>query len=412
MEEEKQENKTESLPEEKPSETVEKQDSYRKANRKRLISGLIMLVAATIVVLTVFLSLGEIGDISKTFSALWKPGNYVDLIIAILLALAYFFLYPIPLTILNRGMDTKAGFFDTYLIGSTELFYNFITPAAAGGQPFQIYGFTKKKVPTHKATGLVLLNFTIYLFAISLFYVGSLVFFPDITSQLEPSWLKWFALVAVCFNVAFFFFVAALAFSKKMSIFLVNIMKWICKIKWINKLLGSKIPAFENYCENTRQTAKDLFSHRRSAFFAFLVRLLTEIIYFAIPFFLIRAVGHKIGYEYIPFVSLATAFISAAVSWFPTPGSSGAADYAFTLILGSVLLFATKGEESIHATSLISGEAVSLALLWRMLTYYLLLFLSMISQAIFEGKYQRSLKKNIDSLKKEKEEGEPLPPTE
>ena len=224
--------------------------------------------------------------------------------------------------------------------------------------------------------------------------------------------LKWFALVAVCFNVAFFFFVAALAFSKKMSVFLVNVMKWICKIKWVNKLLGSKIPAFENYCENTRQTAKDLFSHRRSALLAFLVRLITEIVYFAIPFFLIRAVGHKIGYEYIPFVSLATAFISAAVSWFPTPGSSGAADYAFTLILGSVLLFATKGEESIHATSLISGEAVSLALLWRMLTYYLLLFLSMISQAIFEGKYQRSLKKNIDSLKKEKEEGEPLPPNE
>ena len=409
MEEQKEENKnvpegevnpeSEEKTEEGKKESATEEISYRKANRKRLISGLILLAAATIVILSVFLSLGEIGDIGQTFSLLWRPENYIDLIIAIALALAYFFLYPLPLTILNRGMDTKVGFSDAYLIGSTELFYNFITPAAAGGQPFQIYGFTKKKVPTGKATGLVLLNFTIFLLSVSIFYVGSLIFFPQITSQLEPAWLKWVALVAVCFNVAFFFFVAALAFSKKMSLFLVGVMKWLCKAKWINKLLGSKIGAFEEYCENTRATARTLLSHKRSSFFAFLVRMITEIIYFAIPFFLIRAVGHKIGYEYIPFVALATSFISAAVSWFPTPGSSGAADYAFTLILGSVLAFTTNGAESVVGNSAISGEAVSLALLWRMLTYYLLLLLSFISNLIFEGRYQHSLKKSLRDMK-------------
>ena len=90
--------------------------SYRKANKKRIISGAIMLVAATIVVLTVFLSLGEIGDISDTFAALWKPGNYVDLILAIVCTLVYFALYPIPLAILSRGMDTHVPFGDSYLI--------------------------------------------------------------------------------------------------------------------------------------------------------------------------------------------------------------------------------------------------------------------------------------------------------
>ncbi|MBP5216954.1 MAG: flippase-like domain-containing protein, partial [Bacilli bacterium] len=248
------------------------------------------------------------------------------------------------------------------------------------------------------------------LLSVSLLYAGSLFFFPQMTSQLEPSWLKWVALVAVCFNIAFFFFVAALAFSKRMSDFLVKILVWLCKAKWINKLLGNKIEGFEKYCENTRATAKNLFSHRRSALLAFLVRMITEIIYFAIPFFLIRAVGHKIDYSYLPFVALATAFISAAVSWVPTPGSSGAADYAFTLILGSVLLFATGGQEEIVSHSILSGEAVSLALMWRMLTYYLLLLLSGISQAIFEGRYQRSLQKSLRSLREKKEEEQPLPP--
>ena len=391
--------------------TSEEEVSYRKANRKRIISGAIMLVAATIVVLSVFLSLGELSEIGNTFSALWMPGNYMDLVLAIIFALVYFLIYPIPLCILNRGMDTKVRFFDSYLIGSSELFYNFITPAAVGGQPFQIYGFTKKKVPVDKATGLVLLNFSIFLLVVSLFYIGALAFFPQITSQLEPEWLKWFSLVAVIFNVVFFFFVVALAFSKKMSDILVGIMKWLCKAKWTNKLLGNKIEGFEKYCENTRLTARNLISHRKSVFFAFLVRLIAQALYFAIPFFLIRAVGHKIDYIYLPFVALATSYICAAVSWFPTPGSSGAADYAFTLILGSVLLFAS-GESS-SSNSLISGEAVSLALLWRMLTYYLLLLLSGISQGIFEGKYQRDLKRSVAAMKAQKEtkeEGGNLPP--
>ncbi|MBO4541295.1 MAG: flippase-like domain-containing protein [Bacilli bacterium] len=402
MEEAQEEKKIESQP-------LEDEVGYKKANRRRIISGIIMLVAATAVVLTVFLSLGEIGDISDTFAALWKPGNYVDLVLAIALALVYFILYPIPIAILSRGMNTHVPFVDSYLIGSSELFYNFITPAAAGGQPFQIYGFTKKKVGVDKATGLVLLNFTIYLLSVSLFYTGSLFFFPQMTSQLEPSWLKWVALVAVCFNIAFFFFVAALAFSKKMSDFLVGVLVWLCKAKWINKLLGSKIEGFQRYCANTRETAKNLFSHRRSSLLAFLVRMVAEIAYFAIPFFLIRAVGHKIDYSYLPFVALATAFISAAVSWVPTPGSSGAADYAFTLILGSVLLYATGGEESIVSHSILSGEAVSLALMWRMLTYYLLLLLSAISQGIFEGRYQREQKKSLSAMRKKKGEEVSLP---
>ncbi len=213
------------------------------------------------------------------------------------------------------------------------------------------------------------------------------------TSLMEPAALKWVALVAVIFNILFVFFVAALAFSKRMSDFLVAVMRWICKIKWIDKLLGKKIPDFEQYCANTRQTAKDLLAHKGASALAFLVRFLTEVIYFAIPFFLIRAVGHKIGYEYLPFVSLATAFISAAVSWVPTPGSSGAADYAFTLILASVLSFATGGAEAIPGNPYLSGEAVSLALMWRMLTYYLILFLSLISEIVFESRARLGKKK-------------------
>mgnify|MGYP004449800231 CR=1 FL=1 len=379
MDEEKKEN-------EAVSENPEPTASYSKKSRKSLISGLILLIAFTIVVIIVLLSLGEIQAISDTFASLWKKENYGDLIIALSLTLFYFLTYPLPLTILNKAMGTGVDFFDAYLIGSSELFYNFVTPAAAGGQPFQIYSYTRKNVSTSKGTGLILLNFSIYLFAISLFYAGSLFFFPNMTAYLEPNWLKWVALVAVLFNIAFFFFVAALAFSKRMSNFLVGVLRWLCKAKWINKFLGNKIPSFEEYCANTQQSARDLIAHRKSAFFSFLIRLINLIAYFAIPFFLIRAVGYKIDYVYLPFVGLATAFISASVSWVPTPGSTWAADYAFSLILASVLAFATQGEIS---PSGISGEALSLSLLWRMCTYYLMLLLSGMTNLIFEARCRK-----------------------
>ena len=64
------------------------------------------------------------------------------------------------------------------LFGMSEHFFNGITPFATGGQPFQIYALSKKKVDLSTSTGLLMMNFIIHMCASNLFALISL-FFPN-----------------------------------------------------------------------------------------------------------------------------------------------------------------------------------------------------------------------------------------
>ena len=163
--------------------------------------------------------------------------------------------------------------------------------------------------------------------------------------------------------------------------------KLLCKIKIVGKFLSPKIPSFEAYCENVQTVTREMFSHKWHVVGAFLIKIVVYAFYFAIPFFILRAVGIDIGWNLLPKTGFATAFTSAAVCWVPTPGGTGGIEYAFSIVLGAI----APGN---------FGQAQAVSLLWRMLSFYLIVLLSLVCVIIFEVRFNRDESKR----KKENEE--------
>ena len=150
---------------------------HNKKNRRKLISNIIFLILLTILVVTMILSFGEISKISAQFQQIATGDNYKYLIIAIGLILLHFILWPASQCIYGKALKIEATVGESYLIGCSEHFYNGITPFAAGGQPFQIYSYTKRNVTTAKATGVILASFVTFLIVTNAFSLASLNIF-------------------------------------------------------------------------------------------------------------------------------------------------------------------------------------------------------------------------------------------
>ncbi len=369
-----------------------------KKNKKKLISSIIFCLMVMIVFFSLLFSMSDIEKMYKTLSNIANGTNYVWLIYAVLAALLFFILYPVPLLILSKSFDKNTSTSDAILIGAGEHFFNGVTPFAAGGQPIQIYDFTKKGMKAATATGLVLSNFIIYLVVLNLYEVLALIFYPSFSDAIrsyvmsdpahfpDPEIAYWvfvsLAIVGYVFNLGFLVFVCCLGLNKGLANCLIKIAKWLCKAKLINKFLGPKIPAFEAYCNNVQTTTKELFKHKKAVLLATLVKLVVYGIYFSLPFFIIKSVmvENSIGIDKFVQSGFATAFASAAVCWVPTPGGTGGIEMAFAIVARAVT-----GESNI--------DHVVISLLWRALTYYLMMILSLISVIVFEISYNRKLDK-------------------
>ena len=75
-----------------------------KKNKKKLISSIIFCLMVMIVFFSLLFSMSDINKMLETFSNIANGTNYVWLIYAVLAALLFFVLYPIPLLILSKSV--------------------------------------------------------------------------------------------------------------------------------------------------------------------------------------------------------------------------------------------------------------------------------------------------------------------
>jgi uncharacterized protein (TIRG00374 family) len=367
----------------------------QKKRKMKIISSAIFFVAMTVLVVSLMLSLGDMESISEVYHNIAKGDDWTWLLVAFILALVYFFLWPIPSVIFGRTLDSEASDFETYLIGASEHFYNGVTPSASGGQPFQVYGLTSRNVPTAKATGIILMTYIIQLLVSNLYAFLSLIYYSRYLTALDSlnlSWMQWVLIIGLIFNFINLVICMMLGNSKHMAGFLVRVFTWLCRPKWINRHFGNKIPVFQEYCRATQEAIKLLNDHPWETVKAFLWRALAVFCYFAIPFFLLKAVGVSLDYSLFFPTFLGASFAINCLAWFPTPGGTGAIEYAFSIVIASVL----GGTLALDKTNAIS-------LLWRMVTFYFVLLLSFIASAIFEGLSAKRIKQEEKVLELEEE---------
>ncbi len=342
-------------------------------NMKKLIGRMIIVIAASVFLVSILMFLLG-GDLTEAIDVI-KTADVKYLLIALGLMLLYFILYPATLLIYNRGIRQKydTNIVDDYLISNSEHFFNGITPSATGGQPFQVYAYNKIGVKTSDSTGTIMLNLITFLLGTNIFAAISLVFYNEYTSAIED--LRGIIVVAFLMNFFPLCMFFGLSCSKKAKNVVLRFLVWLTKFRLFNKFLGSKISSFDEYFTDAQSAFKKLIANKSMFISCLLIKLLTLAIFYITPFFILKSFNSQLSYNDLFYVLCGSSFACTMVAWLPTPGGTGGMELAF---------------QSIFITIVGMNEAATLGgvIIWRLLSYYLIITISFIAYIIFEKRNQ------------------------
>ncbi len=332
---------------------MEQQTKKKKNIALYVIYGLI-----TIAILIIFLTANDIGEIFSTLRT--ADVKYVWICIALLAV--YAALYPLTTCILTRSRGCKISVRKTYSIAMIEHFFNGITPFSTGGQPFQVYEFKKAGVKAADSTGVLLMNFIIMMIVTNAFALCSLIYFSRFVTTTS---MLVIAIVGFSMNFLVLIFMISLATSKKLRNGLFKLAGFFCRVKWIKKLVGNRLESFGEYLDNAQAAFKELVSKKGVFALCLLVRAVTMAVYYSITFYILKALHIDVSYNDFFFIMCGTSFAITAVVFVPTPGSSGGIEFAFSSVF-----------TSLAGGAITSSVAYSGMLIWRLLSYYLMLAVS------------------------------------
>lgn len=319
-----------------------------------------------ILIMIVFLT----SDLDEVFDAL-KNSNIKYFLIALLLMVVYTALYPLTGVILTKKVIKNFSFGKAYLISSTEHFFNGITPFSTGGQPFQAYAYARLGVKPAISTGVLMMNFIIHMIVTNLFAIISLFYYPIYAQNINS--LLPLIVIGFAMNFLVLIFIICLATSRKLRDLLVKLLISLSKIKFLTKFITEKrIDGFKQYCVQTQQAFKELYKNPTTFLYCFVIRAITMAVYYSITFLLLKMFHIDVTFSQIFVIMCSTSFAITMCVFIPTPGSSGGIEFAFTSIFTAL------------AVGITPNVATSAMIVWRFLSYYLIMLISFIMYLILE----------------------------
>ena len=344
-------------------------NNQKPTNRKKIIGLVLVMLIITAVMVVVF---ANISDFSKIWDHITKM-DFKYLWIAIACVVIYLLTWPVSLMILTRKSPNRPSKVDDFLIGGSEHFFNGITPFASGGQPIQIYLYHQNGMTAAQATGICLSNFIAFMIATNTYAIASLFFWGKFTESFTPATI-WMVILGFFMNLFTLFFIILIASSSKVRNLFIKLFKALGKIKFLTKIIDKSLPKFEEYCNNFQLASKEIMSHKLDFVMAIIARGISLIFYYCIPFFILKGLGVELKMIDIFFVLLASSFTITTMVWVPTPGGTGGIEFAFTYIFVTFFMTMANKDEIITASMI----------MWRFLTYYLLMFFSAIEYVAYE----------------------------
>ncbi len=233
----------------------------------------------------------------------------------------------------------------TVLLGR---YYDNITPAAIGGQPFQIRHMLKNGVPSEYAAMVPIIGFVSTQLAFVALGILTLMFGAHIVISPVTYAASFFGLILYGFtSVMIVFFALTPKTAKKITGSILKFLHKIHIVKNIDKTEEKVFGEIEKYSQCIKKVIKDrrLFAKTMGLSFVYQLGMVS------IPFFVISAFGGGIGYLA---ATMTTITIMAAIAFVPTPGNAGAAEGSFYLVF----------------STLSSGYTFWAMLTWRFFNYY------------------------------------------
>ena len=252
----------------------------------------------------------------------------------------------------------------TVLLGR---YYDNITPAAVGGQPFQMYymrkhsGLSKGASTSIPIIGMISLQITFILIALICFLFGGVA--NDHPVLLATAW----------FGLLFYAFWPVMAmgisfFPKPTAKFIKWVVKVLSKVHFIKNRELALVKVEEEIKEYVR-AVKAIMKAKGMFTYVIILSLVFNFLMATIPFFVLTAFGGDVNF-WTCFGT--TVAVMSAVYFIPTPGNSGAAEGTFYAVF----------------SSLSTGYVFWAMLVWRLFSYYIYIIIGLIIYSImhFERK--------------------------
>ena len=251
-------------------------------------------------------------------------------------------------------------------VGIIGLYYGALTPFATGGQPMQVVYMHRYKIPVGTSTCIVCIKFVVYELSLCAFYVAAMLF-RGVYFFYNHNHVFWLTTLGFVVNLVAVFFIIMTIINKRLVLKvgggLIGLMSRV-------KIIKEKARAFEDFektIDDYHTAAAYISRYKLRAVGSFLISVVNLGFLFAIPYFIYLAFGHT-KYSMIDLITM-QAFLYLAVSFFPTPGGAGAAEGGFYLFF---------------STFFVNVPVYIAMLIWRFLTYYLILIVGSILVVIEE----------------------------
>lgn len=281
--------------------------------------------------------------------------NVWYLLVAILLLVIFWIFRTYPMYTFCKKINKDFKYLSAIQLTLRTQFFNAITPFATGGQPYQIYYLKQSGIDYAESTSVVLENFIVY--QIALVILGIVALITNNVFHIFKSVPLLQKLVAVGFFMNTFMIVImfVLAFSKKVSKFLINIGITVLTKLHIVKDKEKKLNEWDKNISHFNESAKILLKDKSTFIFNIVCNFIALCCLYLIPVFILYSMG--IFDAFNPGVGIVTsAYIMIIGSFVPIPGGSGGLEYGFLQFYGNF----------------VSGSVLSaVMLIWRFITYYL-----------------------------------------
>lgn len=355
----------------------EKNIDKRQKLVKRIFSVTFIVIVLASLLITAFRDFGsdkELAPASEIFSTL--GANWFYLPCALLALFFAYFFKGLKLSVCAKHLTGKWHLktcMETAVVGH---YYNYVTPLAVGGQPFEIYYLSKHGVHGGAASSLPIATFFQSQFAFTVIGVTALILLK--TNALGIDWQYFskdsitvaqaLAIVGLALGFIMPLTVVTFCFFPRIGAFFVKIAIWIgAKLKIIKNPQLTMKKTLRTVINNAA-CIKKISTNPLVFISSFLMGVCEQLALLSIAYFTLRFFGFDMiavgGFmEWMQMIEVCV-ILQAAVSFFPTPGNAGAADISF------YFLFETGLKRG--------GFTFPAMITWRLLSYYLIILIGFV----------------------------------
>ena len=360
---------------------MDKNQQSNPLSAKKIALFIVYALVAVLLLVTVL----SFNDIPSIINEL-KQADVKYIVMALVFVLIYIALYPVSLCILTHAKGSKIKMSTTYSIAMTEHFFNGITPLATGGQPFQAHSFSRAKVKLSESTGLLLTNLIIYMMVTTGYSLIGLFYFDKFTAYVNSSWLP-IIIVGYSLNFRVMVVMFALGMSKTIRNLLVRCVRFFCRFRLLRRF-EKKADDIELYFVQVQEAFSDLTKKKRAFLLATLSKIAAFAFLYSASYFILRALSIPLDPSQMFFALSATSFAITAVGFIPTPGASGSTELSTGQVFKSIIILSVGDAAMSTATATANG----VMLIWRLLSYYFVMVISLLFYIGLEIYFSRKRK--------------------